>query len=389
VDFTREPIIETVITPKEGCKIVVRSSKSIGQEEYFVDAVEVVSFGSSFFFRSLERPKAFLVPASDYEILEVRETRMVLKSVGMDRSIKIGGGKEQSNKPPRENLADREKIVEPAAEETSEPKTDEPTTAIRGEARLDKKRDRRRHYRRKRGKEDGAPKDEQSSDEKEEGQETERKEEKRIALVAPLDLGEEGENLSATSSGSQGTSLFSSLLAPPPTLISETIALYKENELFKNVFFSPKKDQREDDLEASSEEKIPLEAPESDRKTSHAEEDEFERDPFRDLEQLEITLPSLDEDMEEDFGIYPEKESIDVSQELDVGQELEPEETPSNELFEFETVHEDSFLKEPEEEAAVEKEAEEGSEIGQTPEEENEAPEDSHSSTSTDNHTSH
>ena len=49
MDFTREPIIETVITPKEGCKIVVRSSKSNGQEEHFVDAVEVVSFGHSFF----------------------------------------------------------------------------------------------------------------------------------------------------------------------------------------------------------------------------------------------------------------------------------------------------------------------------------------------------
>ena len=59
VDFTREPIVETVITPKEGCKLVVRSSKSSGQEEYFVDAVEVVSFGTSFFFRSLERPKSF------------------------------------------------------------------------------------------------------------------------------------------------------------------------------------------------------------------------------------------------------------------------------------------------------------------------------------------
>jgi len=381
VDFTREPIIETVITPKEGCKIVVRSSKSIGQEEYFVDAVEVVSFGSSFFFRSLERPKAFLVPASDYEILEVRETRMVLKSVGMDRSIKIGGGKEQSNKPPRENLVEREKIVEPAAEETSEPKADEASNVIRGEARLDKKRDRRRHYRRKRGKEDGSPKDEQTSDDKEEEQDTDKKEEKRIALVAPLNLGEEGENLS-TPSGSQGTSLFSSLLAPPSTLISETIALYKENELFKNVFFSPKKDQQ-DDLEAGSEEKIPLEAP-SNIKNFNAEEDEFERDPFRDLEQLEITLPSLDADMEEDFGIYPEKELTDIDQEL----EPESEESPEDELFEFGVASENILLlKGPEEEVLDEEKM--SSESDTTQEEEHVAPEDSHSSTSNDNHNSH
>ena len=94
MDFTREPVIQTVITPKEGCKLVVRSSKGLSQEEYFVDAVEVVSFGGAVFFRSLEKPKNFLLPVTDYEILEVREARMVLKHVGMDRSIKIGGGRE-------------------------------------------------------------------------------------------------------------------------------------------------------------------------------------------------------------------------------------------------------------------------------------------------------
>ena len=80
VNFTREPIKETVITPKDGCKLVVRNSKGVGQEDYFVDALEVVSFGSALFFRSLERPKAFLLPVSEYEVLEVKETRMVLKN---------------------------------------------------------------------------------------------------------------------------------------------------------------------------------------------------------------------------------------------------------------------------------------------------------------------
>ena len=107
MDFTREPIIESVITPKEGCKLVVRSSKGAGQEEFFVDSLEVVSFGNTFFLRSLERPKSFLVPATDYEVLEVRETRMVLKNVGLDRSIKIGGGREPTKRvakkePPKE-----------------------------------------------------------------------------------------------------------------------------------------------------------------------------------------------------------------------------------------------------------------------------------------------
>ena len=94
VNFTREPIIETIITPKDGYKLVVRNSKGGNQEEFSVDAVEVVSFGHSFFFRSLEKPRSFLVPASDYEVLEVKETRVVLKNVGPERAIKIGGGRE-------------------------------------------------------------------------------------------------------------------------------------------------------------------------------------------------------------------------------------------------------------------------------------------------------
>lgn len=87
--FTREPVTETVITPREGCKLVVRSSKNTNVEDYFVDAVEVVSFGNFLFFRSLERPKAFLLPISDYEVLELKETRMVLKTAGTDKALKI------------------------------------------------------------------------------------------------------------------------------------------------------------------------------------------------------------------------------------------------------------------------------------------------------------
>src|SRR5579872_3183501 len=102
VNFTREPIIETVITPREGCKLVVRSSKGNGQEDYYVDSIEVVSFGHSFFFRSQERPKSFLVPVSDYGILELKETRVVLKNAPTERSIKIAGGREAPPPPRRE-----------------------------------------------------------------------------------------------------------------------------------------------------------------------------------------------------------------------------------------------------------------------------------------------
>jgi hypothetical protein len=85
--FTREPIIETVITARSGFRLVVRNSKC-AQEENLVDALEVVSFGHALFYRCNERPKAFLVPVSDYEIYEVRETRLVLKHVTPLQEVK-------------------------------------------------------------------------------------------------------------------------------------------------------------------------------------------------------------------------------------------------------------------------------------------------------------
>lgn len=231
MDFTREPIIETVITPKDGCKLVVRSSKSTGQEEYFVDSVEVVSFGNSFFFRSLERPKSFLVPASDYEILEVREARMVLKNVGLDKSIKIAGGREGSGKAAKELVPEKPEPVSYPEDEVQP--TIGATPENRPEGRLDKKRDRRgRHYRRRRGREGG---------ESEEGGEVQEGEDIKIELPVP----KKGDSSSECSDNCAPiSSILTSLLPPPPTLISETIARYKDNALFKGAFFT-KDDQKE------------------------------------------------------------------------------------------------------------------------------------------------
>ena len=92
--FTREPTIETIITPKEGFKLILRSVSGSGSEEFFVDMIEVITFGSSCFYRSLDKPKCFVIPAADYEVIEVRETRMVLKSASVEKDIKIAGGKE-------------------------------------------------------------------------------------------------------------------------------------------------------------------------------------------------------------------------------------------------------------------------------------------------------
>lgn len=235
MDFTREPIIETVITPKEGFKLVVRSSKSSGQEEYFVDAVEVVSFGSSFYFRSQERPKSFLVPATDYEVLEVREARMVLKNVGLDRSIKIGGGREASVKPSKETV------------ETEV--TEEVTAEIPAEGRLDKKRDRRRHSRRRRGREEVSK----------EILEEVPTEEPKIDLPEPIQL-QPRDSVPAEPLTSS-SAILSSILPPPPTLISDTIARYKENAMFKGAFFMKDEEAKisESEMNISSIEPSPLE----------------------------------------------------------------------------------------------------------------------------------
>lgn len=220
MDFTREPIIETVVTPKEGSKLVVRSSKAGGQEEYFVDSVEVITFGNSVFYRSQERPKAFMVPATDYEILEVREARMVLKNVGLDRSIKIGGGREQNVKqikePAPEKVVQQPIVVEKPAQEAVE--------AVAEVKPDNRKKDKRRQYRRRRGRQDES-------------------------LVEGEANGEEGESseTSGTGNGSgngsgeatpKPTPSPSVILAPPPMLISETIARYKDNALFKGAFYT-------------------------------------------------------------------------------------------------------------------------------------------------------
>lgn len=111
MNFTREPIIETIITPKEGFTLVVRNSHGNSEEGYSVASVEVVSFGKSFFFRSLEKPKAFLLPVSDYEVLETREMRTVLKRPQIEKSIKIAGGKVPSKGKGKESLLEKEGVA--------------------------------------------------------------------------------------------------------------------------------------------------------------------------------------------------------------------------------------------------------------------------------------
>lgn len=292
MDFTREPIIQTVITPKDGCKIVVRSSKNSGQEEYFVDAVEVVSFGTAIFFRSLERPKSFLVPASDYEVLEVREARMVLKNVGIDRAIKIGGGRDAAVRGGRDHTQDKPEPAPISEADSGEEKKVE----AKVEQRLDKKRDRRRNARRRRGRDDAVSviKDEEGDSEDAE---------KAESASQPHVASEGGELLPLTS-------VLTSLLPPPPTLISETIARYRDNASFRGAFFTKEDNETSAQTEEASDEAVV------------DVESETELD---DLESPRVPLP------QPEFGSYEmtEEEEEEIYKERHIAHEEEEENQPS------------------------------------------------------------
>lgn len=137
MNYTREPIIESVITPKEGSRLAVRNSKKgVGQEDYYVDAVEIVSFGNAIFFRSTERPKSFLLPVSDYEIVELKETKMVLKAASIEK-VKIGGGKEEEKQGSRRRKGNkRQQEVEQETEVEQDSKIVEEKKAPQEEAQV-------------------------------------------------------------------------------------------------------------------------------------------------------------------------------------------------------------------------------------------------------------
>lgn len=198
MNFTREPIVETIISAKEGFKLSIKSSKHIVQEEYLVDAVEVVSFSGALFYRSQEKPKSFFIPIHDYEIQEVREAKLTIRSPVMEKSIKIGGGKEasrQSKPEPEEKIiAVSEEFPSPVVESEGEV----PQVAERH------KREKRQKYRRKRGFEEGA----------------------KDAVQREVKMGEDGTPLPVVQVPTE--SVFSHLLKPPESLISDSIHKYKK-----------------------------------------------------------------------------------------------------------------------------------------------------------------
>lgn len=206
--FTREPIIETIITPREGNKLLIRSSKGVNTEEFSVEALEVVSFGHAFFYRSLEK-KCFLVPVTDYEVIEVKDTKIVLKNIQLEKSIKIGGGKEAAAKKHSEHETKTD-----ASDETKQP---EP---VEQENRSDRKRDRRRN-RRKRGGEDKNHRQSQELPSVETSQDLPK---------SSGEVSEGGGTKDEATEAVVSSSMFSALIPPPATLISETLNRYREKD---------------------------------------------------------------------------------------------------------------------------------------------------------------
>ena len=207
--FTREPIIETVVTPREGCKLLLRSSKAGGHEEYFVEAVEVVSFGKSFFFRSNEKPTAFLLPVSDYELLESRDTRMVLKNAPAEKSIKIGGGRDAHPRPQQR---------EPQAEEQQP--SGEPSAVPQDSTGGNNDRRGGRRRRGRRGRDRGG--DQFHHDPRPQQQHAQ-------PAAEGSEMIDEGAPASADEAKA-APSFISKLFPPPPTLIKETLGRYKHLE---------------------------------------------------------------------------------------------------------------------------------------------------------------
>lgn len=242
MNFTREPLIETIISAKDGYKLSIKSSKSFEGEEYLVDAVEVVSFGNTFFYRSQERAKAFFLPSSDYEIQEVKETRLVIKNPTIEKSVKIGGGKEVSKGPK----------AGPSQEESVVVKEEEP-------AKVDLKREKKRYRKNRKPSED-------------------------VAAPSPLPEHKEGEKAPEKAAPARvpQPGVFSHLLKPPERLISDSIEKYRRED--PN---SPYHQNRSVDKTAKEEKEIKAPAKEGASSALPMDDKELFSEPPKPGEQLE------------------------------------------------------------------------------------------------------
>lgn len=201
MNFTREPILETIIAAKDGYKLRLKSTKHEGAQEYVVDAIEVVSFGTTFFYRSLETMHTFFVPAQDFEIVQVRQARLLLKTPS-EKAVKIAGGAESSKKPSEKTPEKKKKRVK--AKSTKEDKKEEVKPSEKKSEQVE-----------------GAKAEEKVDAKKE-------KVEKRVRTKSAKKTVKKKVETEPVDKEVVQPSMFSHLLRPPEALISDNIHQYKD-----------------------------------------------------------------------------------------------------------------------------------------------------------------
>jgi len=233
VDFTREPIIETVVIPRDGYRIAVRNSKASGQEEFFVEALEIVTIGGTCFFRNREKPTPFMVPATDYEIVEVRDPRLGLKVASFESTFKSANTRVRI-------AAKEEERVEKADKESKE------ETAEQSESRPEKRKEKKKSSRRKK-KDEVEPKAEAKTEAKAE-EKVEPKAEYKSAkkrgadpveeTVVGFDSKKKEKSVDAALSVNDEKNRAVSLLPPPTTLIRDELDKLRKSDEYKDAFYT-------------------------------------------------------------------------------------------------------------------------------------------------------
>lgn len=202
--FTREPIVESVLSARDGYKLVLKNSKSASTTDVSAEVIEIVSFAGTLFYRSQDRSKNFLLPASDFELSEVKDARLVLKNISLEKSNKL-------NNLQREALPSDSELHDEALQGDDElPLETEGSNQAGSESknnRLERRRERRRNRRRR------------HSEDKKEGV---------VAESTPQD--EVVEKVQAEENNQPIVPTLN-LIPPPPTLISQTLARYKDKTL--------------------------------------------------------------------------------------------------------------------------------------------------------------
>jgi hypothetical protein len=209
VHYTREPIIESILSARDGFKLVLKNSKTVSSQEISAEVIEIVSFAGAVFYRSQDRSKNFLVPASDFEIAEVKDARLVLKNISLEKSSKLQNPPKESSFHDQE-LDMKEEVTTSALDE-NEAATSSNTQSSSQNNRMERRRERRRNRRRRHNE------DRQQDDKKDVAQEDNSQE--------PSDSFDGNE-----SSQAPMPIPTLNLIPPPTTLISQTLARYKDKQ---------------------------------------------------------------------------------------------------------------------------------------------------------------